>query len=690
MKTPLRIFFGCIPIFLSCGAAAVAAQAQNFSVTVPITQTAPKIDGTLNDPAWKNAAHVQLQWDFTFRRPANETTDAYIMVDAKYLYVGFAAKQREGIVATEHTNDQPLPADDVVRVYFWPAGDTGNEYGFVANPAGTRYEFSSENTAFAPAWDAVAKTTADGYVITERIPLNVMRGDGRSTWRLQFDRRIRGSNQVMEWAHADAQGGTDSSVFTGYMHGMEIAAKSARTKPRLAVYGLGEIAAPSAGGSTSRMGLDVALPITQTSSFVATFHPDYSNVELDQQTIAPTAFPRRFAEVRPFFTQGANYYNDFNCNDCLNFPLLYTPGIPTPRSGYSIEGTQGNVTFGGFDAIGDQRNDNAQSVWWRSSNHDYDFLYQRVGVDLPGVHDVANYYQAIAGNTHNFSAYATLGDEAGTQITSAGGGHYDEYGLNFFTPKSGLFAAYHDIGEQYAPLDAFNQISDVAGPSIYAYREFDNSPHSYVQNITVSQDFARYHDHAGNQNYAYNISNVTLNTRNQWTLTLTTGDTYLQFSGQPGGMTDQNGLYLAYGANTSTPSSVTYNVGRYGEGFLRSTDLQTSIRVTRLGTLSLEAFKTDDALDTGDALIQWLERVSFAYQVSPGQSLALGWRRIIGTAPPFFTTPDYTNATNITFAYYRRVKGAELYVAYGDPNQVSTQHSFIVKLIRYIGADKGT
>jgi hypothetical protein len=40
-------------------------------------------------------------------------------------------------------------------------------------------------------WDAVAKTSADGYVVTERIPLNVMRGDGRKTWRVQFDRRIR-------------------------------------------------------------------------------------------------------------------------------------------------------------------------------------------------------------------------------------------------------------------------------------------------------------------------------------------------------------------------------------------------------------------------------------------------------------------------------------------------------------------
>lgn len=671
-------------------AAPAAQQTAAFTITVPTVQTPPKIDGTLNDPAWKNAAHAQLGWDYTFRRAAEEHTDAYMLVDSKHLYVAFVAKQTQPIVATQHTDDQPLPSDDVVRVYLWPAGDSGIEYGFVANPAGTRYEFSSENTAFAPVWDAVAKTDANGYTVTERIPLGVMRGDGRSIWRVQFDRRIRAANEVTEWAYDSAQGGTDQSIYAGYLHGMEIAARNARTKPRVAVYGLGEYAPAYLGGSTSRTGVDLSLPITQTSSFVATFHPDYSNVELDQQSISPTAFPRRFSEVRPFFTQGANYYNSFNCNDCLNWPLLYTPNIPTPRSGYAIEGKQGNVTFAGFDALGVQRNDTAQSVAWHSSDRRYEAIYQHVGVDMPGAHDVADYYQAVAGNYHNFNAYFTLGDEQGTQITSPGEGRYREYGVNFYTPKSGLFAAYHDVGSQYAPYDAFDQINDVRGPSLYMYREFDNDPKSFVQNITASADYGNYNDHTGAQNYAFTVFNVTANTRNQWTLQLTSGNQFLRFPNQPGGTTNQNGIYLAYGANTSYPTSITYNVGRFGAGFLHSTDLQTSIPVTRRGTLTLTAFNTNQSLDAGGSLKQWLERISFGYQIDTNQSIALGWRRIIGTGPTFFDTPQYTNGTNLSFAYYRRFREMEMYLAYGTPNTLNTQHDVIFKLIRYIGADKGT
>ncbi len=173
--------------------ASVHAQTVSQQFTIPnvTVTTPPKIDGTMDDPAWKTAAHVQLQWDISFRRPATEATDAYLLVDKQYLYVAFVAKQTESVIATQHTNDQPMPNDDVVRVYFWPSGDAGIEYDFVSNPIGTRYEFSTENTSFSPAWVSVGKTTPDGYIVTERIPRNVMRGDGRGTWRVQFDSRFR-------------------------------------------------------------------------------------------------------------------------------------------------------------------------------------------------------------------------------------------------------------------------------------------------------------------------------------------------------------------------------------------------------------------------------------------------------------------------------------------------------------------
>jgi hypothetical protein len=689
MRISWAILVLCFIVSLP-GAALAQAGASTYSITATVVQTPPVLDGSLSDPQWKKAAHVRLQWDYSFHRPAEEPTDAYLLADADYLYVAFVAKQREPIIATQRIDDQPLDADDAVGVYFWPAGESGNEYGFIANPAGTRYAISGENSAFSPTWDAVAKISDGMYVVTERIPVGVMRGDGRSLWRVQFDRRIRASNQRMEWAHNPAQNSTDQNIYAGYLGGMQIAARNARTKPRLAVYGLGEVAPESLGGSTSRAGADLAIPITQTSSFIATFHPDYSNVELDQQTIAPTAFPRRYSEVRPFFTQGGKDYNQFSCNDCVGWPLLYTPNIPTPRTGYAVEGIQGQYTFDAFDAVGSSRSDTAQTLAWSSPDTRYGLVYQRTGVDMPGFHDVAQYGQMRIGNAHNFGLYLTKGNESGSTITLPGGGRYDEYGVNLYDAHTGFYAAYHDVGQQYGPKDAFNDLIDVHGPSVFAQHTFDNGPKAFVQSVAVQHDFQRYRDHQDVPDYGVDESKLTLTTRTQWTMSLSAGHTFLRFPLSPGGYTDQNGIYLAYGANTSTPSSITYNIGRFGEGFLHSTDLQTSWRVTPTGTLSLEAFRTDQALDTGGRLEQWLERASFGYQLGKGQSVALGWRRIIGTGPSFFDDPDFIDATNFSFAYYRRMHGAELYFAYGTPNTRSTQHDVLLKIIRYIGAEKGT
>lgn len=677
-------------------AAYAAEETQAFAIPVVTTETPPKLDGTLDDPAWKNAAHVQLNWNFSFRRPADEATDAYVLSDKQYLYVAFVAKQKESLVATQHVNDQGLGSDDVVRVYFFPAGEQSFEYMFAANPIGTRYETSSENAAFAPQWDAVAKSTGDGYIVTMRIPLNIMRGDGRKEWRIQFDRRIYSLTELLEWAHDPGQGSTDSSHYTGFLQGMGGSATgSTRTKPRANVYALGELASPSIGGSTSRMGADVAIPITPTASFLGTFHPDYSNVELDQQTIAPTAFPRRFVEVRPFFTQGANFYNQMNCNDCISTPWLYTPNIPTPREGYAVEGVQGHFNFGAFDAVGDDRIDTAQAMQYATPSRTFYGLYQRISTDYTGLHDVAQLGQIIVGNPHNFSVYATEGQENGTLVTDTTQGVYREYGLNYFTPKEGIFAAYHQVGAQYAPPDSFFQINDVTGPSAYVYREFDNAPQSYIQNYTLSYDYQNYHNTLGQLNDSTRTAQLQINARNLFSLSLTTGNAYVMFPGLPGGDNNQYGGTLSYNSNGATPASYSYNIGRFADGYLRASARSITLRVTPRGTITFEGDDTNDTLDTGEKLVQWLERVSFAYQINRTSSLAVGVRRIIGTTPSFFTPIDqlntlYVNASNISVAYYKRFGRGELYLVYGNPNSLSTQPSAIAKYIFYIGAQKGT
>jgi hypothetical protein len=49
-----------------------------------------------------------------------------------------------------------------------------------------------------------------------------------------------------------------------------------------------------------------------------------------------------------------------------------------------------------------------------------------------------------------------------------------------------------------------------------------------------------------------------------------------------------------------------------------------------------------------------------------------------------------TTCTNLSFALHIRRPREELYVGYGDPNDLSTLPQAIVKFIYYVGAEKGS
>ncbi|HEY5095200.1 MAG TPA: DUF5916 domain-containing protein [Candidatus Eremiobacteraceae bacterium] len=674
--------------------ACAPAMAEPFKLAdVPVVTTLPKVDGTLGDPAWQHAAKATLAWDFNHNRAASQPTEVYVLASAADLYVAFVAHQTETLTATQRTNDVPMPGDDVVRVYFWPAGTGGFEYGFISNPAGTRYEFSGENNNFAPHWTSVATRTADGYIVTMRIPLNAMRASA-GTWLVQFDRRVHETNELFEWAHGASQNATDDVRFAGEVRSPASVTGAARTKPRIAVYALGQAGAASAGGSTSRTGVDLALPVTPTASLVATFHPDFSNVELDQQTISPTAFARQFQEVRPFFTQGGNEFNSFDCNSCFVNISLYTPGIPTPSRGYALEGRQDLLRFSMLDAVNAGRQDVAGVLGYSNAAHTIGEEYQRVSLYEPGFVDDVNNFQIRGNNGKNGFWYGTYGMDSGTNVTDPGQGLWREFGVGTSSnvESTGVFAAVRDIGSQYDPADGLNQHPGVAGYAVFGEKEWRGGPDSPVQSTIFTYNVDRYHGAPfGGLNQADTGPSLTVTTKTQFTYSAFVGDSYLVLNDGNSYDFNQNGGSVAYGENTNSPSSIAYFKGRFAAGSLTSLFQSAATRIDRLGVLSLEGDVTHFTPDAGGGVdTQWLERASYTYQFNPDESFSIGARRIIGIAPPIDASPSFVDARNVTAAYYKRFGHYELYAVYGDPSQLSTRPAFVLKLVTYIGAEKGT
>lgn len=691
------------------------------SIAVPMLGKPPAMNGVV-DASWAGAAKLSLDTDFTYRRAAAEPTAVYVAQENGALDIAFVVTQHEAITATQHSNGSAVLSDDNVGVDFSPQGIKGFAYGFFANPHGARFQSSSENSAYAPGWTAHASITSSGYSVTMRIPLDIIRSGGSSTWKAQFQRQNVATGGTAVWAYSPVATGTSDPTFIGTLNDVGIAptnsagatkaaANSTRPKPRLQLYGLGEATTKANGGNTSRVGADLALPITPTASFVATLHPDYSNVEIDQQTISPSAFARYYSEVRPFFTQvGSSFNSHFSCNNCPT--TLYTPSIPTFGQGYAVEGTQGYDNFAAFDAIGTQRNDQAETINYGFENPKDAVVVnaQSVGANIGGIHDVTSTLSVGYLNQHtHFGVYSNVGIDRGTLVTDPGQANYFEDGVDYIAPNTSAGIAYFRLGAQFSPLDGFVSQNDIMGYESFANKTITFGPKSTLHDIVLSNYYSRMNDHAGELAQAGFDPQINFDFRNLMTFHAFIGDAGVRTFNNELLPFDGSGFFLGYKANTGTPTSILYAGGPYYHGVLNSWSYLATLPVVRRVHLGLEADSTKyfSTFSGETNLTQWLERASLDFQMSKDAQFDVGMRRIIGeNLPNAYEAPEfnmpgacagnpylpacYVNAGNVSLAFHFLAAHNEFYLVYGNPNNLTTEPALFFKWIRYIGAEKGT
>ncbi|MFN2450306.1 MAG: hypothetical protein ABR508_11065 [Candidatus Baltobacteraceae bacterium] len=686
-----------LPLWAHAAAAAAA-------LAVGTVSAGPPVDGSLQHPAWQHAQPVSLAWDLQGHKAAPDATSAYVVTDGTYLYVAFDAKQRSAIVATQHTNDAGQGTDDEVDVDLWPGGTNGFFYQFSANPIGTHYQSSSENSGYRPSWWSAGTVRAGEYVVTMKIPLSAIHGAASHQWLVQFSRRVEATGDIDVWSYDVNETDPTTSVYAGAMTG--IRAVAVRPKPRLELYNLGSIAGASAGGSTSRTGLDFSVPYTATSSFYGTIHPDYSNVELDQQSISPTAFRRYYREVRPFFTQGNAAYNNFSCDLCNGITTLYTPAIPTPRRGFAVEGKQGQVTYGAFDATGDDRTDGAQALSWHNSSHTVSASIQRVGMYQPGFSDDALELGTTYSDHKHVFGYFDYGSDRGTNVQSGRRAQLYDFGAGWQTPQTIAAVTVRKVGQYFNPADGFVWHPDIAGwGSFFAHTDLFK-PGAPLRSLTYSLFFDRYHDRTGQLDQGDQSIALDLLTRGLLDVNVQSGSSYVRLTpDEPFYPVTQNGVFLTFGSgaenssinngaqhgSSATPTTIGYSTGRFGPGRLNSLTFTSTMRAARRGLLSFEVDGNTQMLDAGGAYHQWLERAAYTYQANSDESLAFGVRRIIGTPPMIDRVPPFQSGWNLSAAYHRTFNGTdEIYAVYGDASAFSTVPEFIMKWIHYFGAGRGT
>lgn len=671
--------------------------------------------GTFAIPSATPPAHVTLAWDVGHARPATDKTDVYTWSDGKYLYVRFEATQTATLVATQHADDTVTGgsnvnggiawSDDAVWVDLWPTGPAGFQYQFESNPNGAHNEASSENVSFAPHWETHGEPTQNGYTVTMAIPLAVIHGAHPGTWRVQFVRYVRSTGDLDVWSYDPAQTNPDDAARAGSV-GFTNIAKPPLPSPRIAPYALGEVASSTIGGSTSRVGMDFSIPVAQTASFFGTLHPDYSNVELDQQSISPTVFERTFSEVRPFFTQAASYFNNFNCNVCNGFrTTLYTFGIPTPSQGYAFEGRTGEYGLAAFDAIGDDRTDGAAALNYTSPDTHWNGSFQHVIADLPGIIDTSNEAGVSWWNGKYLSFYANDAKETGTLVTDPSQGSWLDAGGGWGNQKFALYGSVRQVGSQFNPVDGFDSHPGIAGYGAYTARIWTFSPNDKLLSAGFSVFLDRYQGVQYGEAQTDNQILFDVLTKSTLDVQLFSGSNYWRFGQVMTPISQSGGFSLTYHSGTqnnvgnfpshgssATPTQIQYYTGRYGLGRLDTWFRNTTLRIGSRGYMTFALDNTSQWLQqNGPDNIQWFESASYSYQIDRSSSFAIGVRKVVGLPPqPNGGGNCEGTCTNISVAYHLRLQRYEFYLAYGNPNTLTTVPQAIFKVIFYGGAQKGT
>lgn len=687
---------------------------------VPVVQTAPPLDPTQSGAAWPAASAVTLPWNVAHAQSAADTTTVHVATNGTYFYVRFDAEQSEPVIATQHSDDVITGgsninggiawSDDAVWVDLWPTGPGGFQYQFESNPNGSHNEASSENAGFEPQWESHGAVNAKGYTVTMAIPLRVVHGAHPGTWRVQFVRYIRSTGALDVWSYDTAQTNPDDPARAGDVS-VPLVARPPLPKPRAGIYGLGALASKSAGIAGSSFGADYSIPVTQTAAIFGTVHPDYSNVELDQQSISPTVYQRIFSEVRPFFTQAAGYYGDFNCDVCNGFrTTLYTPAIPTPLDGYAFEGKQGEFGLAGFDAIGAGRTDDASALDYTSDDTHWNASVQHVNADLvpfgdaPGVVDDANEAGVSWWNGKYFNTYLNYATDSGSNVPDSSQGDWLDAGGGWGDQHFALYGAVRKVGTQFDPVDGFDSHPGIAGYALYSARVWTFAPQDFLSSLGVSGNVDRYQGVTDGQAQSDNGMLLDLLAKNTVDVQFYSGSDYWRFGSdltpisQNGGVSItyhsgmQNNLnnFPAHGAS-ATPTSIQYYTGRYGPGRLDTWFRSSTLRVADRGSLTFTVDNTAQWLTRQPDNIQWFDGVSYAYQVNSSSSFALGLRRVIGEPPqPNGGGNCEGTCSNISVAYHLRMRDEELYLAYGDPNTLITVPQALLKVIFYVGGQKGT
>jgi hypothetical protein len=339
------------------------------------------VDGALDEADWRRAPPATgfRQREPDEGAPATEDTEVRVLFDDRHLYVGVLARDSEParVVARLRQRDTLLEptgfedayefaGDDGVAILLDPFRDRRNAVVFATNANGAEFDalITDESGAFNADWRAVwtvrARRTAEGWSAEIAIPFRSLRypsDENPEGWGFNAWRMVRRKNEETLWTAWSRDGGgfprvSQAGRLAG-LRGLPRAGLNLEVKP----YGLvGLVQEPGAGRAATlgtsedlQAGLDAKWEVRPGLVLDATVHPDFAQVEADDQQVNLTRFDLFFPEKREFFLENAGIF-DFGWrgqDETPPFLLFFSRRIGIARDDESLIPVRGGVRLSG-------------------------------------------------------------------------------------------------------------------------------------------------------------------------------------------------------------------------------------------------------------------------------------------------------------------------------------------------------
>lgn len=308
-------------LFLICQPLLFAQKEDSISrksITINRIDTAPKIDGVLDDPAWEPAS---VATGFVERSPNNGKpipdslkTDVKIIFDDLGIYFGAIMHDPDPEkIMKELTERDNIGNDDFFFVLLNGYNDRQQSMQFIVTAAGVQYDAKMTNGREDSSWNAVwfsaVQINDTNWIAEIFIPYSELRFPEKAVheWGLNMEREFRREGIRYSWSPVNNQKGS-YSIYDGEIYGIE----NIQTPVRLSFQPYITSYINSYAGDTEvdiNGGMDLKYGINDAFTLDMILIPDFGQTKFDDAILNLSAFEVQYDEQRAFFTEGTELFS---------------------------------------------------------------------------------------------------------------------------------------------------------------------------------------------------------------------------------------------------------------------------------------------------------------------------------------------------------------------------------------------